>query len=215
MEKILIVVLSCYKNKHLWDNILKRIENNVIIFCGDQQQKEDYILENKILSLKCRDTYECLPEKIICMINSILNIDTFKDITHILKLDDHDTMFNDSTINILNHIIVNSKNSIDYAGQTLYNGYTSNGSWHLNKCSKNSIWAKKKYTGPVVPWIDGGCGYVLSKKSMNIINNKYKPCDIDTVYKTHIYEDIMIALILREKNILPLKIPQIIRGDKK
>jgi hypothetical protein len=49
---------------------------------------------------------------------------------------------------------------------------------------------------------------------MNIINEKYKQCDIDNIYKTHIYEDIMIALILRENNVLPIKILPIIIGDK-
>ena len=214
MNKFLIVILSCYKNKHLWDKIINRIEDDIIIFCGNEDQEEDFILENKILSLKCRDTYECLPEKIICMLDSILKIDKYKDITHIIKIDDHDTMFDSSTIDKLNDIILNSKSPIDYAGQRFNNSFRASGKWHFNKCSKNSIWDKNEYIGPVVPRIDGGCGYVLSRKSINIINEKYKPCDIDNIYKTHIYEDIMIALILRENNVLPIKIPPIIIGDK-
>jgi hypothetical protein len=210
---ILIVILSHHKNKHLWKKILE-IESNSIIFCGNPDCKEEFIFKDNILTLKCKDTYDCLPEKVFLMIQSILKIPEFNNITHILKIDDHDTKFTKDTIK---NIKKNIKNilEIDYCGQNLHgdvnNPHKTSGSktWHFNKCPSSSIWYNKKYEGPFVPWIDGGCGYILSRKSLELISKE----NINEI-KNHIYEDTMIALFLFKNNIFPKKIPNIIKGDK-
>ena len=90
-NNVLIVFLSCKKNSHLWDDLLK-LRDNSIIFYGDENIKDDYILKDRILTLKCKDTYDHLPTKIVLMIKSILEIEEFKNITHIFKIDDYDTI---------------------------------------------------------------------------------------------------------------------------
>lgn len=56
----LVVILSCFKNKHLWEKIINKSINNLIIFCGYPNLESDYLYENKILYLKCEDTYDHL-----------------------------------------------------------------------------------------------------------------------------------------------------------
>ena len=48
---------------------------------------------------------------------------------------------------------------------------------------------------------------------MNLIKDNFKD-DIGQIYKNHIYEDLMIAIVLHEYNINPIKINNIIIGDK-
>ena len=86
-------------------------------------------------------------------------------------------------------------------------------SWHFNKCPENSYWNYKLYKGPYTTWVDGGCGYLLSKKSMNLIT-EYYDSNQDDIFKNHIYEDLMIALILFHHNILGTKIEKIIFSPK-
>lgn len=211
----LIVVLSCKNNKHLWNDLLNR-DKNVIIFCGDNTIESDYLLENKVLYLNCEDTYDYLPEKIYRMIDALLDINEYNNITHILKIDDHDTYFNFKTNDTIKKTV---NNYINYCGQKVqqykkpHNSYIGNNRWHFNKCPKNSIWYNYPYLGEYTPWVDGGCGYILSRKSMMIIKNNFKD-DITKIYKNHIYEDLMIALILRKHKIYPIEVNKIIYGDK-
>lgn len=199
----LIVFLSCKKNEYLWNNLLKTTKNS-IIFYGNTNINEKYIYKDRILILNCKDTYDALPIKIYLMIKTILQIPEFKNITHILKVDDHDTKITED----INSKIINNKIT-DYCGQNLHNAYIGNRKWHFNKIPKNSIWYNKEYNGDFVPWIDGGCGYILSKKSMQVISNE----NINEI-NNHIYEDVMIGLILHKNNIFPNKINKIIIGDK-
>lgn len=214
--KVLPVILSCLKNKHLWQNLLTKHQYS-IIFCGAKINRE-YILHGRILYLNCDDNYEGLPEKIICMINAILQIKRFSHITHIIKIDDHDTNMSNlkQNLNSMRPII----NANDYLGQSInyqqlkYGEFKGVVDWHFNKCSKKSHWYNKLYTGIYTPWADGGCGYILSVNAMRLINSKYGPKDKEIVSKNHIFEDLMIALILYEHNIHPVKIDNVIVGDK-
>ena len=57
MINILIMVVSCKKNRKLWDNILKRGIKNTVIVCGDDLNT-DYYLDEKVLYVNCRDSYD-------------------------------------------------------------------------------------------------------------------------------------------------------------
>lgn len=211
----LIVILSCQRNEHLWDGLLAR-DKNVIIFCADNNIENDYLLEDRVLYLNCEDTYDYLPEKVYRMISAILEIPEYNNITHIMKIDDHDTYFNNKTNNLIKNTV---NNHINYCGQTVqqyrkpHNTYIGNNKWHFHKCPKDSIWYNIPYYGQYTPWVDGGCGYILSRKSMSLIKDNFKN-DISQIYKNHIYEDLMIALILRKYKIYPIKVSKLIYGDK-
>ena len=214
--EFLIVVLSCKKNKHLWEDILKQ-GPNIIIFCGSDIQ-EKFRYENRVLYLNCNDFYEGLPEKIICMINSILKINVFNRFTHIIKIDDHDALINYDRVINLSQMYVNGN---DYCG-FLISGITNNGDYlkegtfyvnrryHFNKCSVNSIWNNKEYSGIYVPYAWGGL-YILSRKAMVYVNSIYNSDNIEIIRQNHIFEDLMIGIILNKFGIKPKYIPKMIK----
>lgn len=205
-NKLLIVFLSCKKHNELWNKLLETTSNS-IIFYGDPEITEPFIYKNRILTLKCNDTYDFLPVKVYLMIKTVLKIPELNNFSHILKIDDYDTKINNSIHDTIKDITL-----YDYCGQHLHNHCSGNRKWHLMKCPENSMWRYKKYNGKYVPWLDGGCGYILSKKSLNIISNMN--LSVSEIYKNYIYEDIMIALFLYNNNIFPIEILKIIKGDK-
>jgi len=210
---ILVVIVSCIKNKHLWDQIKNRTNNKLIIITGSDKYENYYDREYKVLHLKCSDLYDGLPEKIICMIDQVLNIDDFKDITHIIKIDDHDTYFTDE--NIKNLVNYKELELFDYLGQrlnTIDEGYVSD--YHNGKVHPQSYWYNRKLPMEPLQYFDGGCTYILSRKAMEVINKKYNLSNMNEVRENNLYEDYMIAKILNENNIKPHKIDYGIRGDK-
>lgn len=207
----IIVIMSCQKNSNLWIN-LNKYSKKSIIFCGDPNLNSNYIYKDRILYLKCEDTYDHLPTKVFMMINAILDINEFSNVTHIFKVDDHDTHFDN---NIMEKIKKEIKIDSDYCGQKLNiftaKDFRGNTTWHYKKCPISSIWHNKPFLGKYVPWCDGGCGYLLSRKSMKIIVDNLSK---ENIYKKYIYEDLMIATVLFENNIHPKKIKDVIIGDK-
>ena len=184
MDDMLFCFLSCKKNNKIWENLLN-LKINSIIFYGDSNIDEPFIYKNRILTLKCDDTYDYLPVKIYLMIKAILQIKEFKSIKYIFKIDDWDTKVS----NNINDKLKNVKLS-DYCGQNIHKK-GGNRMWHFNKCPVDSYW---------------------HNKSMEIIKNEN--LEINDIYKNHIYEDVMIALLLKKNNILPKLIKRVIKGDK-
>ena len=224
--KPLIVILSCKMHAHLWPELLQKSPDSIIFMCNPTLST-DYVLENRILSLKCGDTYDHLPTKVYRMIASVLSIPAFDSVTHVFKIDDHDTVFDSDTIGKLSMVL--DQGNVDYGGQNInfmkqrLNSYGIVGNvfskskvdntWHYNKSPKTSRWYNAPYLGDYAPWIDGGCGYVLSRKAMHLIDCTYT-LNVEEIYQHYIYEDLMIALILRKYNIYPQRISAIIVGDK-
>ena len=209
--KILLVILSCYKEKNKWSSYINSSSKfNIIIICG-KKMNQNYKLENNILYLNCNDYYEGLPEKMIACFDSILNIDKFNDITHIIKIDGHDNNFN-KIENVINNPEIYKNH---YLGQRInYKNNSNNRRWHFNKVSKKSYWDNKEYDGDYIDWIDGGTSYILSRKALILMNSIYSFKNLYEVSKKHIYEDLMIAKLLKQFNILPKKIYYNINGDK-
>ena len=203
--KLLVVFLSCRKNRNLWGKLLQIVPNSIIL-CGSDKLTDTYQYNNRILMVKCPDTYDYLPTKVYLMIQSVLSIGEFQAITHLLKLDDRDTQLNPKINQIVNRIPLT-----DYCGQRIHNqNGKKNGTrtWHFGKCPRHSPWYNKPYTGNYVPWLHGGCGYILSRKAMKLLSETRR-----TVINKHIYEDVMIALLLHQHGIFPTKLPKIIEGD--
>ena len=210
--KFLFVIMTCLKNKHLWPKLLENTKD-CILFCGKKMDCE-YILDDRILYLNCDDSYEGLPEKVICMIDAIVHIPIFKNVTHIYKLDDHDTIIPETIYNdlcSLQHEI----ESHHYLGQKIWkvgeNDKDLYAVYHFGKCSPSSKWYRQKYTGPYTPWLGGGTGYILSRFALECINSVYTFSNKDTVSDLHIYEDVMIALLLAKHGILPYLIKPVLR----
>lgn len=205
--RILVCVLSCEKNRELWPKILSRMDKDILIFCGSDVTR----LDGSILYLNCNDFYEGLPEKVVSMIDQVLTLECFNDVTHILKVDDHDDIFTSDDIKRLYSLDALWQH--DYIGQELRevpgSGY---GGYHFEKVTKGSYWDSRLYTGPFTSWVDGGHSYILTRTALQIINNRYNSKNLNIVRTKEIYEDVMIANILSEYEIKPFVVSYLSKG---
>lgn len=87
--------------------------------------------------------------------------------------------------------------------------------YHFGRVPKDSYWNNRKYTGKMKPYADGGCSYILSRKAVKEITKQYGFNKLEQVYKDHIYEDMMVGLLLNKVGITPVKHYYFIVGDKK
>lgn len=163
-----------------YTKITSMINSNDIqyrIFYGGEK-----ILENdRVIHLDCDDSYIGLSSKINSMckyISSNLNVD------FVVKVD--------RSIEI-NNLIDESHIKYDYAGHVIRLVYRD---FHFGKTVKTSKWYNKVFDGPVINYCNGGFGYVLSKRSVDLIAN-------DNTYDDYPYEDYYVGYVLRSHNILP------------
>lgn len=216
--KILACILSCNKHADLWPNIKAKSIDNLIIFTGGSD-KTYFDEENKVLHLKCDDGYGGLPEKMVLMMEYILHSTKFENITHILKIDDHDNSFTEE--NIRNLYNLEELKEYHYIGQKLNNltlspwqWYDGN-KWHIGKVGEDNCWYNKHYSGGYVPWLDGGCSYILSADAMRCITSWYNSSNINELREREIFEDAMMGKILYHHDIFPKEVNYGIIGDKK
>ena len=215
--KILVTVMSCNKHAKLWEKIVAKPITDLIIFTGGSERTY-YDNNNKILHLKCNDGYEGLPEKMVLMIEFVLYSTFFSDITHILKIDDHDNVFTAKNIEKLYSLEELKKHH--YIGQklntrTLYPWQWCDGNkYHIGKVSTKSYWYDKYYSGGYLPWLDGGCSYILSKTALKCINHWYNSSNIEELRRKEIFEDVMMGKILYHHNIFPKIVNYGVIGDK-
>lgn len=204
--RILVVVMSCHKNWNLWNDIKDKVKENLIIFSYSPKQENWYDENERVLYLNCRDTYECLPEKVICMIDQVLTLPVFKDVTHILKIDDYEAVkLTEDKIKNLESYRAISK--FEYVGQDLLeSGGGDARKYHYGKVTPDSDWDNAPYKGSYVPWLNGGKSYILSRLAMTLINEEYNSSNLDVLYKKEIYEDLMIAKCLFKNGIYPKEI---------
>ena len=140
----------------------------------------------------------------------------FNKYTHIFKVDDHDTKISETIYDELKYKLSNEINYEDRPFITIGINFII-----ITKKMVPGILisvlkihiGKKEYKGYYVLYTDGGCGYILSKLSMKLIDSSLSQ-NLDVIYHTHIYEDLMIGLTLYRNNINPIKLNKLIVGDK-
>jgi hypothetical protein len=147
------------------------------------------------------------------MIDQVLHLEEFKNITHILKIDDHDTFFTNENIQHLYRM--SEIHHYNYLGQKL-NCWDNNvkGTYHFGKVPENSYWYNREAPISNVRYFDGGCSYILSRKAMIAVNKRYNPSNINELRINEIYEDVMIGKIMRDNSIEPCQVNFGIIGDK-
>jgi len=211
--KILVVIVSCKKHSHLWNEIKARTNNELLIILGSDKNELWYDEPEKILHLKVNDQYDGLPEKMIAAFDFILHDSRFKHITHILKIDDHDNYFNDDIIKQLYH---NKKVSEShYIGQKLITRNPDEWSdYHFGKIPTTSCWYNRKANVSNAAYFDGGWSYILSRKALKIINRVYNCQNIHIVKNNEIYEDVMVGSILLKNGVKPCVTNYGVQGDK-
>lgn len=213
MNNILVCLISCQKNKELWNEYLEKDIDNLIIVCGDNDLQQLYKLDNKVLYLKCSDLYCGLCEKIIFMINAIIELEIFQNITHILKVDDDNYFTKENIIELSKSNVIKE---YQYVGKLLHiSDIDVTGDWHFNNTKPDNYLYNKKYYGkPNIEYLDGGEAYILSRYALNKIKQYYGFNDLDKIRREHIYEDYMIGEIMDYYRIKPYINKYPIYGDK-
>ena len=180
---------QCYPRITNMMNELKT-DNYIIVTGGHDEYK--YSQDKHILEINCNDYYEGLPEKVIKTYKFIYEIGLFNSFTYFCKLDD----------DIVIRQLINTSMLSEYCGKV--NNMTGNRKWHINRCSKDSLFNTTEYSGPYVPWCSGGCGYIISRNSLKILST-------DTNYHNEIYEDLYVAKLLYDKQINPTNVSDLSR----
>ena len=201
MPRILTLVVSCAKNQNLWAQILSKNIDDILILCG-KPLKSAYSLEGKVLYLNCNDAYEGLPEKMIFALNAVRDMPMFNEITHVLKVDDHDVLFSRQVITNLEDNGAGLLEKHDYVGQHVYTGCA--GAHHIGRCP-GSPWNKRLYEGEDAMYAAGGYSYILSARAAGLVCEAYGFADKDEIGREHVYEDLMVAIILRRHGIYPVR----------
>jgi|TARA_B110000093_G_scaffold176246_1_gene211547 hypothetical protein len=167
-----------------------KTDNYIIVTGGHDEYK--YSQDKHILEINCNDYYEGLPEKVIKTNKFIYESGLFNSFTYFCKLDD----------DIVIRQLINTSMLSEYCGKV--NNMTGNRKWHINRCSKDSLFNTTEYSGPYVPWCSGGCGYIISRNSLKILST-------DTNYHNEIYEDLYVAKLLYDKQINPTNVSDLSR----
>ena len=147
----------------------------------------------------------------ICAIDFILKEPRFNSITHILKVDDHDTLFTQDSIINLEGYYNSFLHEHHYLGQIVYK--VGNFSHHLGKVPHNPFWNLRGFQGPVEPFASGNASYILSKYAMKCINSSFNLSNLTFLRYMFILEDVMMGIILKSYNIEPYELKYEIEYD--
>ena len=198
-SKIAIIIISCKKNldkiKILREKLYQKINVPYCFVIGDPGLSSNWQNEGDILYVKSPDNYESLPLKVFQIFQCLHCCFDFQGV---LKLDD-DTWIKDMPRFLELIDWLSTESTYNYMGNTI--GYSIGRSWHFNKCESKSV-DKNPYDLPFVArWCDGGSGYFLSRKSLEILSEytmKYPGC-----FHGELYEDVLVAKILYLNGIKP------------
>lgn len=164
-----------------------------VIACGGFAL-DRYLAEQHILELKCGDAYEDLPEKLLCMFRYLTSTaSAMQGWTHLVKLDE------DMIIHRL--LPAEMRCDFDLGGDISNPPERMLRSYHIGKCSAESPWNTTQYKGPFCRRPSGGRGYIISRNAAG------KICTDENIVQAprqHIYEDVMVALLLLRHNIQPV-----------
>ena len=170
--------------------MMKNLNNDNYIIVKGIDTNTYYDKDKKVLNINCNDKYEGLPEKVFKSFIYLINNIEFNNYNYFVKLDDDMVIKKLIYENEITDIINNN-----YCGN-VHNTNNGDRTWHIGKCSKDSIFNTTEYTGKYVPWCLGGYGYIISRYAISLIQNNNN-------YKEHIYEDLYISILLNENNIKP------------
>ena len=140
---LLIIRVSHCREQKRWDEFRTQDFDGAkqIIICGNPDLEERYKLEDDVLTLKCRDKWEDLPEKMIAAYSAILKMPEFEKYTCFMKIDSDIVPRRFEKKNI----VQKSKSSHFFGTKLWTPPVNAHGVYHLRKgISKESPWYGKK-----------------------------------------------------------------------
>lgn len=181
---VLYVSITHQKNlNNCYDRISEMMKGDFVVVQGGFI-KDEYNEDKKILNLNCHDGYAGLPEKVMKTLHFLISDERFNQYTHFCKLDDD--------MNVIKRF---DEVKSDYIGNVHYGD--GNRRWHMGRCGNH--WDKVPYLGEFTPWCMGGYGHVVSRIALEKDLPNFN-------YLDHIYEDLYMAIILRNIGVIPSQI---------
>lgn len=178
---VLYVFITHQKNlNNCYNRISNMMKEDFVVVQGGFS-KDSYDFDKKIINLNCNDSYIGLPEKVMKTFHFLLSNKEFDKYTHFCKLDD-------------DMLVIKKFNNLtdDYIGNVHYG--EGSRQWHMGRCG--NFWDKIPYLGEFTPWCMGGFGYVVSRNALEKIVPNFN-------YIDHIYEDLYLALLLKDIGVFP------------
>ena len=179
-------------------------------------------LDGDLLRLRCGDLYEHLPEKVVFFAHAVRRLETFENVTHVVKADDHDSRMSPRSLHRLVGTLKaeTEPTKWDYSGPwPLVNHNTPKGHkarrWHFGKVSPTNYWHDRPYEANYGAggagagnWLAGGHTYVISARALDVICEAWPvaddPAALARLRTTHIFEDLMIGNALEARGIKPV-----------
>ena len=196
-SKLLILVISHWRNRKLWNEIKewgdgKGIKYSIVTGCNHTN-----LLDN-ITCVNSSDSYEYLIDKITNSIHFFYNID--ESWTHVMKIDDTDIKdYKNKNFKLLEYELGTTSHA--YFGRRIYFMYSCQSlnsscrKYHWKHVTNHSIWFNKSYNGPISSMACGGCGYILSR---TVLKNIRDEVDLNCPL-----EDVAIGNWMKSKKIKP------------
>ena len=174
-------------------------------------------LDGDLLRLRCGDLYEHLPEKVIFVAHAVRRLKTFENVTHVVKVDDHDSRMSPQSLHRLVGTLKaeTEPTKWDYSGPwpTWLHNAPKNTKykerrWHFGKVSPTSYWHDRPYEGNFGNWLAGGHTYVISARALDVICEAWPvvddPAALARLRTTEIFEDLVVGNALGARGIKPV-----------
>jgi hypothetical protein len=190
-----------------------------------------------VLFLGGNDDWAHLPEKELRMHHAFVTMPQLAKYSHIMKVDDTDVLamqpgapppppgprhfwvnFSNWTLaGLERRLAFWEKNfgTLDYSGMKVTN-MTQTGTWHIGnwkdvpmKCP-GEYWCGRAYLAPRRDvYCNGGSGYMLSKRAASHVTKSMgiSEADVDKLFKTELYEDVVIGHWLEDGGFIPRHFP--------
>ena len=212
-------VVSSLKESPLWDNIL------VATDIGSEKQENvsdrSYNEDEHLLTVNVTDEYDMRPFLVLHTYQYIQESMSERDFTHLVKLNDRDSRVNQ--LDKLDERLLSQPEfgemkepdkselvTYDYIGERIL--VKVNPTFHYKVVKEHSSWHERPYNGEIAVYADGGISlYVLTRVALENIYKYTSPLNPENISRTYIFEDLMIALILKRYMMFPKRVKEDLR----
>jgi hypothetical protein len=213
-------LISSLKESPLWDNIL------ITTDIGNEKQTNvpdrSYNEEDHLLTVNVTDEYDMRPFIVLHAYQYIQENMTEFDFTHLVKLNDKDTRVNQ--LDKLDERLLTQPEfgemkepdkeelvTHHYIGERIQ--VKVNPTFHYKVVKEHSSWHERPYNGEMAVYADGGISlYAITRVALEHIYNYTSPLNPENISRTYIFEDLMIALILKHYMMFPKRVKDDLRN---
>lgn len=202
-------VVSLLKESPLWDNIL--ITTDIGSDTQDNIPERSYNEQDHLLTVNVTDEYDMRPFLVLHTYQYIQENMTDNDFTHLIKLNDRDTRI--TQLDNLEQRLLSQPEfaeAHDYIGERIL--VKVNPTFHYKIVKEHSNWHERPYNGEIAVYADGSISmYALTRAALKNIYKYTSPINSDNISRTYIFDDLMIALILKRYMMFPKKVKDDLR----